>query len=229
MPTPTGAISRREALIISGGVGLSLATAFLTSVSAASGAQSLDLASGSSVELTFAKSVLSGSIGKRKMKLVFPTSSAPISGTVAGEPTKVQLQTADNSSSGPVVPASLSGTLGKGPVSVVGAFTLAPSFLFESGSVSGNVGRNGIRVNVTPASGESSSSVNVSGTYGDTALSLFATVAGDLSSGLIRGYVGKMAVHLVAKQSRGAHRITGTYGGPPELLALTVGSLIYFL
>ena len=180
------------------------------------------------VSLTYSRSRLKGTFGKQLINLNFNSSSAGITGTVASESTSVRLQTGDNSVS-TRVPATLKGSFDKDPVSLLGDFQLAQSYLFESGSVSGDVGGDQIRARVVPAAGSSSSSVEVTGSYGPTAIQLHAEIAGDLSRGIVQGTVGDASIRLVAKQSRGAHRIVGTYAGPPGLLALIAGSLVYFL
>jgi hypothetical protein len=219
-------ITRRRFLSFSGVLGMTLASGLETAHVAS--AESANNPMPESVSLTYSGSRLKGNFGKHLPNLEFNSRSTGITGAVAGESTEVRLQTGDNSSS-TLVPASLKGSFEKQPVSLLGDFQLAPSYLFESGSISGNVGRDQIRAQVAPAPGSSSSSVQVSGSYGPTTILLHAEIAGDLSSGTVQCITGGSPVHLVAKQSRGAHRIVGTYAGPPGLLALITGSLVYFL
>jgi hypothetical protein len=103
-----------------------------------------------------------------------------------------------------------------------------PNFLFDSGTVTGTSGRRPIHANVSRASGESTSSLNVDGTFAGTAFSLYATL--NLNGrGLVQGTVDGRPAHLTAKAQAHAIHITGDYSGPSALFVLTAGSLIYFL
>ena len=218
--------SRRRLLLLSGGLGATMASAFAGLPVAAAEART---SSGpDTVSLTYSGSRLHGTYGRHQLNLNFNQHSAGITGTVAGKPTNLHLQTGDNSVS-TQVPASLRGSFDKERVSILGTFQLAPSYLFESGSVSGEVGRDPIKAQVIPASGSSSSSVEVTGSYGASKFQLHGEIAGDLSGGMVKGTVGGAPIHLVAQQSQGTHRIVGSYAGPPGLLGLIVGSLLYFL
>lgn len=226
MPEPT--ISRRQAFAVFGVFSAAIAIDFESRTVGASLARADPVAKLQPVDLVFAHSKLSGTFGDQRMALTFPLTADVIHGSVAGDPTKVQLKTGNNASSLDV-PASLTGTFNKEPVSVRGSFHLASNYLFESGTVSGAVGEAGVSAQVVPISGETTSSIAVDGSYGATKLHIRASISGDLSFGQIVGTVGDHLVHLLARQSRGTHRITGTYGGPPGLLALMVGGLLYFL
>jgi len=128
-----------------------------------------------------------------------------------------------------VIPASLHGVVAGKDVSLAGQFQHASNFLFQSGSVSGSFGGSAVEAQVTSAPGESSSSVNVQGSFAGTPFSLYATLAGDLTSGYVQGTVGGKAFKVNADVRAKVVEVTGTFAGPPALLGIILGSLLYFL
>jgi hypothetical protein len=54
-------------------------------------------------------------------------------------------------------------------------------------------------------------------------------MAGDLSSGYVQGTVAGKAFKVSAARHSQTVDLTGHYSGPADLLALIVGSLLYFL
>ena len=82
--------------------------------------------------------------------------------------------------------------------------------------------------------------VAVEGTYGTVPFKVYATLDGSMSKGMVRGSVGGATVHLDLTRARrslpGSRmgypgptvHIAGSYGGPLELLAITVGALLRF-
>jgi hypothetical protein len=149
---------------------------------------------------------------------------------VTGDPFDANWQIAyDGTSSQTVLPVTLHSKFAKQSLSLSAVFHLRPNFLFDSGTVTGIAGGRPVRALVSPAAGDSSSSVNVDGSFAGTPFSLYATLAGDLVSGLIRGTVCGKPTQLTAKARSGAIHITGNYSGPSELFVLATGSLVYFL
>lgn len=159
-----------------------------------------------------------------------PQSAGTASGTFAGKRVDVHWSIEHDGSADQVtIPATVGGTLAGVPVSLRGTFDLAPSFLFASGTVSGTAGGTPVDARATRAQGESSSSVDVGGTFAGVPFSLYGTVSGDLSGGHVQGTVGGKAFKVTASRKAEAVDLTGDFAGPPDLLALIVGALLYFL
>jgi hypothetical protein len=143
----------------------------------------------------------------------------------------------------PNIPASLSGSWGQMPVELSGVFHLNPSYRFERGSVVGRIGAVHLEATVLAVSGGLSDTrtVVVEGTYGAVQFEIYATVDGSMSEGMIRGDVGGGTVYLDLTRPSVPHprrssgfpgptvHIAGSYGGPMELLAITVGVVLQFI
>lgn len=189
--------------------------------------------SASGINLAFRnnRSLTGSALGKdAAVTMDVPQSSGHASGNYASEPVDIQWAISYNGSSDQtVIPASLHGVVGGKDVSLAGQFQHASSFLFQSGSVSGSLGGSTVEAQVTSAPGESSSSVNVQGSYAGTPFSLYATLAGDLTSGYVQGTVGGRAFKVNADVRAKVVEVTGAFVGPPALLGIIVGSLLYFL
>jgi len=187
----------------------------------------------SGIDLAFRKNRnLTGSaLGKvAGVTMDVPQSSGHASGNFASEPVDIQWAISDNGSSDQtMVPASLHGVMAGKDVSLAGQFQLRSNFLFQSGSISGSFGGSAVDAQVTDAPGESSSSVNVQGSFAGTPFSLYATLAGDLTSGYVQGTVGGKAFKVNADVRAKVVEVTGTFAGPPALLGIILGSLLYFL
>jgi hypothetical protein len=216
-------VDRRTA-IVSGGAAVAV---LLAACGAGSGA------SGGAIDLTFTKDGrLTGTVGGQavNVKGVLPARAGTVAGTMAGEPVDASWAIADENASGPATaPVKLDGRFAGQSVSLLATLRLLPDLLFDSGSVSGTAGGRPVRAEATHASGASSSSVTVDGSFAGTSFSLYGTIASDLSSGLVRGTVGSKAIELTARVHAGAVRLTGDYEGPTTLFVLTAGTLIYFL
>ena len=159
-----------------------------------------------------------------------PQSSGHASGNYASEPVDLEWAVSHNGSSDQtVIPASLHGSVAGKDVSLAGQFQHTSNVLFQSGSVSGSCGGSAVAAQVTSAPGESSSSVNAQGSFAGTPFSLYATLAGDLTSGYVQGMVGGKAFKVNADVRTKVVDVTGTFAGPPALLGIIVGSLLYFL
>jgi len=159
-----------------------------------------------------------------------PSGQGKAGGSFEGEPVAATWQIAYNgTASQTVLPVTLDGSFAKQSLRLSATFRLMPNFLFDSGTVTGTSNGRPVHADVTHASGESSSSVNVDGSFAGTAFSLYATIAGDLRSGLIRGTVGGKPTKLTAKVESGEIRVTGDYSGPSALVVIAVCSLLYFL
>jgi len=174
---------------------------------------------------------LTGAFAGRSVNVAtkLPSGQGNAGGTIAEEPIAASWQIAYNGTGGQtVLPVTLYGSFAKQSLLLSATFRLMPNFLLESGTVTGTSNGRPVHADVTSASGESSSSVNVNGSFAGTAFSLYATL--DLQGGgLVRGTVGGRPTHLTAKARSGAIHITGDYSGPSALFVLSAGSLIYFL
>jgi len=189
-------------------------------------------ANGTGVDLTYTKSGrLTGSFGGRRVDLTskMPIGTGTVSGTVAGKPVDGNWQIAHNGTAPQtVLPVTLHGSLAQQSILLNSVFRLMPDLLFDSGTVTGSSGGRPVHAELARASGESTSSLNVDGTFSGTAFSLYATLNLD-GRGLVQGTVGGRPVRLTAKTHANAIHISGDYSGPSALFVLAAGSLIYFL
>jgi len=216
------AVGRREAIITGCGVVASLLT----------GCTSTQGGNDTTVDLAYTKEGrLTGTFAGRSVNVAskLPSGQGKAGGSFEGEPVAATWQIAYNgTASQTVLPVTLDGSFAKQSLRLSATFRLMPNFLFDSGTVTGTSNGRPVHADVTHASGESSSSVNVDGSFAGTAFSLYATL--DLQGGgLVRGTVGGRPTHLTARARSGEIHITGNYRGPSALFVLSAGSLIYFL
>jgi len=159
-----------------------------------------------------------------------PQGLGDASGTFATEPVDARWSIVYHGLSDmSMVAGTVAGTLAGVVASLSGTFKLAPDFLFESGTITGMAGGSPVQAHATNAPGESSSSVNVQGDYAGSPFSLYGTLSGDLSSGYVQGTVAGKPFKVSASGSSQIVDLTGNYSGPPDLLALIVGALLYFI
>ena len=166
-------------------------------------------------------------------ELTVPSHSGTATGTFAGAGLRASWQVDDNSTAHRGSSAALDGELAGRGFHLRGRFVLQPGLLFDRGVVAGELGGESVVARVTTAEGglDSTSTVAVHGTVGVTDLELFASLGGDLTHGIVRGTLGDRPVGLDAarEESSSTVRITGAYEGPPALLAVIVGVLVYFM
>jgi hypothetical protein len=153
-----------------------------------------------------------------------------------------RMPTPDYVSDFPNIPADLAGSFAGVDVELHGVFHLDPGYRFERGVILGRIGAVHLEATVLAASGGLSDSrtVAVEGTYGTVPFEVYATIDAGMSKGLVRGSVGEATVHLDLTRPPLPHprapmgypgptvQIAGSYSGPPELLAIIVGSLLRF-
>jgi hypothetical protein len=154
-----------------------------------------------------------------------------VTGEVAGESVKASWRSGNNNVYYPVVPASLSGSLGKLAASLKGKFLLK-DYMLDSGTIAGSSGDRDVEVFVYGAPGQTSSSAAAFGSFGGTSLELYATHNSDETSGWLGGIVNGAPVILVATANNATPQgfnITGTYHGPPAVLAIMTMAWIYSL
>jgi hypothetical protein len=190
------------------------------------------------VDLIFERSrLLSGAVGGQSVRLDLnvPTHDGTAAGTFAGTPTSASWQNGDNYSIYPDVPSDLTGSFAGQRVELHATFHLEPGYFLDHGTITGHIGAEPLDATVETAAGGlgSTRTVAVDGTLGSTEFTIYGAVDGSLTAGRIRGTVAGHAVRLDAVRTDqpepGQSRITGSYQGPPALLALAAGALLHFL
>jgi hypothetical protein len=190
------------------------------------------------VELTFERSrLLRGSVGGQPVRvdLNVPAHNGAAAGTIAGIPVSATWENGDNYRIYPDVPSDLTGSFGGQPVELHATFHLEPGYFFDHGTITGHVGAEALDATVETASGGlgSTSTVAVDGTLGGTEFTIYAAIDGPLTFGQIRGTVAGTSIRIDAARTRQPDgektRLTGSYQGPPALLALAVGALLHFI
>lgn len=217
-------VSRRSLLLLGGAAASVLA-------GCGTGAGSIDNASDINLAFRNNRNLTGSALGRAAdVTMDVPQSSGHASGSYASEPVDIQwVISYTGSSDQAAIPANLHGVVAGKDVSLAGQFQHASSFLFQSGSVSGSFGGSAVEVQVTSATGKGSSSVNVQGSFAGTPFSLYATLAANLTSGYVEGKVAGKAFNLNADVRDRVVEVTGRFAGPPALLGIIVGTLLYFL
>lgn len=147
----------------------------------------------------------------------------------------------------PNITADLTGSFADLDAELHGVFHLDPDYAFERGSIVGRIGTVHLEATVLAASGglNESRTVAVEGTYGPVPFEIYATIDAGLSRGVLHGSVEDAVVHIDVSRSsvRRTFRpgrppidlpgpqvnLSGSYAGPPELLAVMVGAMLKFL
>ena len=192
------------------------------------------------VDLTFERyRLLSGSVGGQpvRLELNVPTHNGVAAGTIAGIPVSAAWVNGDNYRIYPDVPSDLTGSFAGQPVELHATFHLEPGYFFDQGTITGHIGAEALDVTVeaaaAPGGRGGSRTVAADGTLGSTEFTIYATIDGPLTSGRLRGTVAGAPIRIDAARTRGPDggrtRLTGSYQGPPALLALTAGALLHFI
>lgn len=189
------------------------------------------------VDLTFERSrLLSGSVGGQpvRLNLNVPTHHGAATGTIAGIPVSATWENGDNYRIYPDVPSDLAGSFAGQPAELHATFHLEPGHFFDQGTITGHLGAENLDATVERASGGlGGKTVAVDGTLDSTEFTIYATIDGPLTFGQIRGTVAGTPIRIDAErtgQPDGARtRLTGSYQGPPVLLALAAGALLHFI
>ena len=164
-----------------------------------------------------------------------PTHDGAAAGTFAGIPVAATWQNGDNYRIYPDVPSDLEGSFAGQPAELHATFHLEPGYFFDQGTITGHIGAEDLDATVERASGGlgGTRTVAVDGTLGNTEFTIYATIDGPLTSGQIRGTVAGTSIRIDAARTRDPHggqtRLTGSYQGPPALLALATGALLHFI
>jgi hypothetical protein len=191
------------------------------------------------VDLTYERSrQLTGSVGGLPVRLDLnvPAHKGAAAGTIAGIPVSAAWENGDNYYIYPDVPADLEWSFAGQPVELHATFHLEPGYFFDRGTVAGHVGAEALDATIeAAASGGLSGTPTVAadGTLGAAAFTIYATINGPRTSGKIRGTVACAPVRIDAARTRHpggvTTRLTGSYQGPPALLALTAGAFLHFI
>jgi hypothetical protein len=192
------------------------------------------------VDLTFERCrVLSGSVGGQpvRLELNVPTHRGVAAGTIAGIPVSAAWVNADNYRVYPDVPSDLTGSFAGQPVELHATFHLEPGYFFDQGTVTGHIGAEALDATVEAAAAPGgmggTRTIAADGTLGGTEFTIYATIDGPLTSGKLRGTVAGTPIRIDAARTRGPDgeqtRLTGSFQGPPALLALTAGALLHFI
>lgn len=190
------------------------------------------------IDLTFERSrLLSGSVGGQPVRLDLnvPTHNGAATGTIAGIPASAAWKNGDNYRIYPDVPSNLTGSFAGQPVELHATFHLEPGYFFHHGMITGHIGTEALDATVETVSGGfgSTSTVAVDGTLGSTEYTIYAAINGPLTAGQIRGTVAGNPIRIDAARTRQPDgertRLTGSYQGPPALLALVAGALLHFI
>jgi hypothetical protein len=130
--------------------------------------------------------------------------------------------------SGYVTSARLTASLGDDAMVLSGTFNLDKEFDFKHGVIDGS--DRGSKVEFTLQPHASGYGARIRGRFAGTAVAITATVQGGSDQpGSVIGSVGGKRVDLKIEAARQAGtRITGTFNGPSQILALIAGAVAYF-
>jgi hypothetical protein len=190
------------------------------------------------VDLIFERSrLLRGSVGGQPVRLDLnvPTHNGTAAGTIAGIPASATWKNGDNYYIYPDVPSDLTGSFAGQVVELHATFHLEPGYFLDHGTVTGHIGAEDLYATVETASGglDSTRTVAADGTLGGTEFTIYAAIDGPRTSGRIRGTVAGNSIRIDAARARQPEgeqtRLTGSYQGPPALLALVAGTLLHFI
>jgi hypothetical protein len=194
----------------------------------------------SRIDLTFERCrLLSGSVGGQpvRLELNVPTHHGRAAGTIAGIPVSATWVNGDNYHIYPDVPSDLTGSFAGQPVELHASFHLEPGHFFDQGTITGHIGAEALHASVeaaeAPAGLGGTRAITAGGMLGSTEFTIYATIDGPLTFGHVRGTVAGASISIDAARTQGPDggrtRLTGSYQGPPALLALTAGALLHFI
>jgi hypothetical protein len=189
------------------------------------------------VDLTHERGrLITGSVGGQpvRLELSLPAHRGEAAGTIAGLPVSATWANGDNSDIHPDVPADLSGHFAGQPVELHATFHLEPGYFFHHGQITGRVGADDLQATVERAAGGlGGRTVAVDGRLGGAEFTIYATMDGPLRRGQLRGTVAGAPLRIDAERDGPPGprrtRLTGSYLGPPALLALAAGAFLYFI
>jgi hypothetical protein len=205
--------------------------------SAATAPQSLRAAAVKLLINPSAATPVTGTVGGRRSRAGGSFFGSTIVGSLHGTTFTAQLAQKDQvqQGAGYVTTTHLTGTMGGQATALQGVFNLDPQFAFENGHITGTHAGRPVSVQATPNSTfhSTGSVANVNGTFGTTPFSLVANLPLG-QRGTVTGKVAGKKIRLVLTPNRTPRgktpttKLTGTYSGPVDFLALLVGTVAYF-
>jgi hypothetical protein len=188
------------------------------------------------IDLTFERhGLLTGSVGGKpvRLELNVPARQGAAAGTISGIPVSATWENGDNYYVHPDVPSDLQGSFAGQPVELHATFHLEPGYYFDRGSITGQIGADALQATVESAGRAGTRTVVAEGALGSTEFTIYAAIDGPLTSGQLAGTVAGTPVRIDAVRTRAPDgtqtRLTGSYQGPPALLALAAGALLHFI
>ena len=113
------------------------------------------------------------------------------------------------------------------PVHLRSDVQLAPDYAVHHADVAGTVGEQELRAHVAPVETPASTRtvMGVDGHFAQAVITLFVTVAADLSEARLDGVIDGHTISVHAARES----VTGQYDGPAALFPLLVSCLLYFI
>ncbi len=180
------------------------------------------------VELVRAGEHLVGTVGEQRVELVLdiPNSRAGIRGESLGAPVGGYWRIESNFNTLDSVGLFLGEYDGR-PVHLRSDVHLTPHYAVRHADVSGAVGEQELRAHVAPveAPAYGPTVMSIDGDFDGAVITLFVTVATDLSEAHINGVIGGHTICIDAALSS----VSGQYDGPAALFPLLVSCLLYFI
>jgi len=180
------------------------------------------------VELVRADEHLVGTVGEQRVELVLdiPNSRAGIRGESLGAPVGGYWRIESNFNNLDSVGLFLGEYDGR-PVHLRSDVQLTPHYAVRHADVSGAVGEQELRAHVAPveAPAYGPTVMSIDGDFDGAVITLFVTVATDLSEAHINGVIDGHTISIDATLSS----VSGQYDGPAALFPLLVSCLLYFI
>jgi len=180
------------------------------------------------VELVRTEERLLGSVGEQRVDLVLkiPASGSGVHGQSLGAQVGGYWRVESNSSN--LDPVGLFiGEYDGQPVHLRSQIHLTSHYAVRQAEVSGAVGERELRAHLTPVEtpAHGPTVIDVDGDFDRATITLFVTVATDLSEAHINGVIGGHMVRMGATHSS----VSGEYEGPAALFPLLTCSLLCFI
>jgi hypothetical protein len=133
--------------------------------------------------------------------------------------------------SGYLTSARLTFSVGDGAMVLTGKFRLDGQYAFTHGTISGS--DRGEDVSLTVQGRDGGNGAKIRGKFAGVAVDILAQIPDDSGASTVVGTLDGRHVDLRLRQTRDKGgfpplRLTGTYNGSPEILALIIGAVAYF-
>jgi len=181
------------------------------------------------MDLQYAQGRLVGTYNGNRVDIELdgPAHRARVSGIFAGLPMSVNWRLGGSSSQHH---STLHGRFADSTLTLTGEFHINGSIV-QSASLSGRFAGVPIEAVIEAADGGLSDyrTVAIDGDFAGTRFALFATI-GHMTGNIVAGTIDNIPVRVDAKVQapEGPTNFTGSYHGPEALLALIVGTLLFF-